>query len=106
MIALAIANGLIYYFTRDDPDGFFIFRANFFFELFIMLACLLAWGWTIYSLYSEISEAKDVLPNKGVFATHAMLLSVFMILYLAENICDAINGSKNKESLVDAANIL
>jgi cation transport ATPase len=106
VIALAITNGVIYYFARTDPNSTFIFRANFFLGFLIMLMCLLVWGWKIYSLYSEISESKDVLPNIGVFATHAMLLLFFIILYLADTICYAISDSRAKENLEDAGDIL
>jgi len=106
VIALAITNGVIYYFARTDPNSTFIFRANFFLGFLIILMCLLVWGWKIYSLYSEISESKDVLPNIGVFATHAMLLLFFIILYLADTICYAISDSRAKENLEDAGDIL
>jgi len=42
--------------------------------------CMIAWTWTLVRLYKDIKHAEKLLPNKRLFKIHGILLAIYMVL--------------------------
>ena len=45
------------------------------------LGCLFAWAWTLIRLFKDVKNSDKLLPNKGVFIFHGLLLTVYLTLF-------------------------
>jgi hypothetical protein len=41
---------------------------------------MIAWTWTLVRLYKDIKHAEKLLPNKRLFKIHGILLAIYMVL--------------------------
>ena len=52
------------------------------------ICCMLVWAWTLYKLYNEVSQIKNLLPSKNFFRLHVSLLALYLVLEVAATISD------------------
>ena len=59
--------------------------------------CSITWGWSLFSLYRDVTASKSLLPSKALFIFHGALLVGYLGLFLIGDLLNILGGLEYRD---------